>query len=215
MGFKMIRKRYRCPECARVFEYDHHPSIAADPVTACPYAGCVAAAETMEPALVMPHIAKTIGKNTDDLYRQMEDGAEFRSQIAQQVHGLSAEEASVIKMTNMRDNVREGDTTEMPVDNAITRQIAAAPAGQLGFVGGSGGVDGSAMAAGLQQSFLAGHHANAGLNAMTNLRASHGRNASRFIAAGTEGPRMPMANPTVTVDRPANETQMPGYRKRG
>ena len=203
----MIRKRYRCPECHRVFEYDHHPSVEADPVSACPYRGCSAASDDMAPALVMPHIAKSIGRNTDDVYRQMEAGAEFRAQMAQEVHGLDASEANAMKITDTLDNRRPGEISAPPVNNDLSRQIESAP-GQLGFV------NGAAIAQGLQQSFVQGHHANAGLDAMIQLRAAHGRSAAGAIMRGTESGTPTLSSPPVVVDRPALETEMPGYRKR-
>jgi hypothetical protein len=196
----MIRRRYRCPSCQRVFEYDHHPSVEADPVSACPYTGCDAAAGSMAPALVMPHIAKSIGRNTDAYYREMEAGAAFRAQMAQETHGLTTEEASAIKITDMRDNLKEGEIAAPPV--------SATPGG-LGFI------DGGPIAAGLQQSVFAGHHVNAGLDAMMKLRQGHALTAASRVAAGTEpGNSRVFANTTMTTELPANETQAPGYRRR-
>lgn len=201
----MIRKRYLCPSCAATFPYDHHPSIEADPVRFCPRCGFD---QEMDPALVMPHIGRSIGKNTDDVYRQMEAGAEFRAQIAQEVHGMDSTEASQLKMTDMRDHLHEGDMAAVMADNPLSRQVDANP-GTLGFV------QGGAIAQGLEQSFVQGHHQNAGLNAMLKLRQGHARTAASRISAGTEGPRAALASPGMTVDRPALETQAPHYRRRG
>lgn len=202
----MIRKRYRCPSCTTVFPYDHHPSVALDPVRFCPKCGFD---QEMDPALVTPHIGRSIGKNTDDMYRQMEAGAEFRAQLGQEVHGMDSSEAANMKITDMRDNLREGDMAAVPVDNPLSRQIDAS-AGTLGFV------NGGAIAQGLEQSVVQGHHKNAGLNAMLKLRQGHAMTAASRITAGTQNTGgAALASPGMTVDRPALETQAPQYRKRG
>lgn len=205
----MTRKRYRCNVCARQFDYDHHPSIEADPVPCCCYEDCTSRARP-EPALVTPHIGKSIGKNTDEMYRAMEAGSEVRAQVAMEMTGMDSTEVSGMKITDMADGLREGDVAEPSRPNPLTQQIDANPGG-LGFV-----QQGGAIAQGLEQSFLQGHHQGAGLNAMKQLRSVHTRTAAARVAAGTENRGAPpLASPQMTVDRPALETQNPGYRRRG
>jgi hypothetical protein len=205
----MISKRYRCAACQRVFQYDHHPSIEADPLPGmCPYDDCGSNAMP-DPALVAPHLAtKTIVATVDSMHRQMEAGAEFRAQMAMETMGLDSSEAAQIRMTDMLDGRREGESSAPVVRNELTKQIEAAP-GTLGFNHQPG-----AIAQGLQQAVFQGSHVNAGLRAMESLKRVHGRTASQTIAAGTEGPRQMAANPVTVTHTPALETQQPGYRKR-
>lgn len=205
----MTRKRYRCGDCHRLFDYDHHPSIEADPVPCCAYDDCPSTV-TPEPALVAPHIAKSIGANTDAMYRQMEAGSEVRAQHAMEMTGMDSTEVSGMKITDLADNLREGDSAEPSRPNPLGDQITANP-GTLGFV-----QQGGAIAQGLEQSFIQGHHKNAGLNAMKQLRQVHNRTAAARVAAGTENRGAPpIASPQMTVDTPALETINPGYRRRG
>ena len=134
----MTRKRYRCPNCSGIFHYDHHPSIEADPLpgdAACPH--CHYVAEDDYPAAVVaPHIGRPIRATVDNMNRAMEDGSRFRAQIAQEQLGLSAEEARVMVQTNMADNLREGDVSNIPVVNEVTRAIDANPQA-YGWQGGN------------------------------------------------------------------------------
>lgn len=187
----MIRRRYRCPQCSGEFAYDHHPSVEADPVQFCPRCGFN---QEMDPALVAPHIGRPIRATVDKLNRAMEDGSQFRAQIAQEQLGLSAEEARVMTQTNMMDHLREGDTTHVPVDNAVSRVIAAHPQA-YGFSGNP------AAGAALSPHVQGGPYPNAGLRALQEVREVHPR-----LVAST-GHKAPVST-TVAAEYPV------GYRPR-
>jgi ribosomal protein S27AE len=194
----VIRKRYRCPECDGVFVYDHHPSIEADPLpdgAACPHCGFVADSE-YPAAVVAPAIQRTIVRAVDGMHRAMEEGADHRALVAQEQFGLSAEEANVMRDTNHRDGLREGDTSFAPVVNDVSRMVDANPHA-LGFQGGA------AQGVALSPQVQAGAFPNAGLRAMEQVRAAH---QGLVSSTGHKA--------TVTSSLPALETQQPGYRRR-
>lgn len=194
----MIRRRYRCPSCSGIFVYDHHPSIAADPLpdgAACPHCHFVAESE-YPAAIVAPHIAKPIRATVDNMHVAMEDGAKFRSDMARERFGLSEEEANALTETNSLDNLREGDISAVPVVNAVTRAIDANPQA-YGWQGGA------AQGAQLSPQVQSGPYANAGARAMAAIRAVH----PQMVASTGH-------NTSAQSSLPALETQLPGYRKR-
>jgi hypothetical protein len=193
----MTRKRYRCTHCSGVFEYDHHPSVEADPLPTdepCPHCGVMDFGS--EPAIVAPHIGRQIAKTVDTLHRDMEHGEKFRADVMAEKFGLDREEARQIVTTNSLDSLREGDISAMPVDNQVSRQIAANPAA-FGWQGGA------AQGAALSPQVQSGLFPNAGARAMQQLRAVH----PQIVAAS--GHRA-----AVTSSLPALETTAPGYRPR-
>lgn len=194
----MTRKRYRCTSCSGVFEYDHHPSVEADPLPTdepCPHCGVMDFGS--EPAVVAPHYAnKSIVRVVDNMHRDIEDGERFRADMARERFGLDADEARAMVATNSLDNLREGDISAMPVNNHVTQAMAAAPQA-YGFTGGA--TQGAALSPQVQS----GLYPNAGLRAMTQLRAIH---PAMVASSGHK------TAPTSSL--PALETQQPGYRQR-
>ena len=195
----MTRKRYRCVSCQGVFEYDHHPSIEADPLPTdepCPHCGVLDFGS--EPAVVAPHIAaRSIVKVVDNMHRDIEDGEKFRANVAMERFGLDADEARAMVATNSLDSLRAGDTSAIPVNNQVTQAMAAAPQ--------SYGFSPTAAQQGLAASpqVQSGLFPNAGLRALTQLRAIH----PAMVASSGH-------NTVATSSLPALETQAPGYRPR-
>jgi len=193
----MTRKRYRCLSCSGVFAYDHHPSIEADPLPTdepCPHCGIIA---DVDAAVVAPHIGRPIARTVDNLHRDMEDGEKFRANVAMEKFGLSSEEARVMVATNSLDNLRQGDTSNIPVNNPVSRAIDAQPQ-TFGF---SGGAAQQGMAA--SPMVQSGAFPNAGLRAMMEVRAAH---PGMVASSGHKT--------AATSSLPALETQQPGYRQR-
>lgn len=195
----MIRRRYRCPECSGIFVYDHHPSVETDPLpdgAACPHCNFVPESE-YPAAVVAPHIGRPIRATVDNLNRDMEDGATFRAQIAQEKFGLDAEAARAMTETNSRDYLREGDISAITVNNEVTRAIDANPQA-YGWQGGN------AQGAQLSGQVQGGPFPNAGLRALQQIRGVH---PAMVASTGHMAP--------VTSSMPANEiTQNPNYRPR-
>lgn len=166
----MTRKRYRCPNCSGIFIFDHHPSIEADPLpedAACPHCHFVAESE-YPAAVVAPHIGRQIKTTVDNMHRDMEDGAAFRANVARERFGLSEEEARQLTETNSLDSLREGDTSNIPANNEVSRAIDANPRA-FGWTGGA------AQGAALSPSVASGPYPNAGLRALEAVRSVHPR----------------------------------------
>lgn len=195
-----IARVYQCPGTdqhdSHPFRYLHHPSVEADPVPRfCPICGYDTEGEEPDQVLALPHIGKTIRSTVDTMYREMERGAEHRANVAMETHGMDASEAAGLRVTNLRDDAREGDTSDAPVNNEISRTIERAPEGIYGFQGAAG--------LGYSGAVSSGPAPNAGLRTMTALRGQH---AANLAGAGHAG--------AVTSSLPALETASPGYRRR-
>lgn len=146
--------------------------------------------------LAAPRIAKAIGKSVDATYRADEEGAAFRADYAQQVLGLDKEAADQLRMTNMRDNTKPGETAAIPIVNPVTQFMDANP-GAAGFQGGAQNYGAYAEAV------RTGPAPNAGRRAQIDVRKHH----EQFAAtSGHKG--------TVMSDAPALETLAPGYQPR-
>lgn len=193
-------RTYRCPghgeHPPHQFSHLHHPSVEASPLPRyCPACGYDSEGEEMQTALTAPHIRRSIGRAVDDTYRAMEEGSQHRAEYAQEHLGLDEAEASVMKITDMKDNLRHGDTSEVTVKNPVSETMAAAPQGMFGFQGSAG--------LGYSGTVSEGPHPNAGARAQGALRQHH--------AAYTAGSGMAGA---ATSNMPALETTAPGYKKR-
>jgi hypothetical protein len=93
-----------------------------------------------------PHLAKTIGKTADGVYRQMEEASRERMYQAAELTGDSASDYAGMAITDMPDYLHEGD---------IAAKIPAASQDSP-VVKGAGfqGLSGAEYAAGVTQGFL-------------------------------------------------------------
>ena len=71
----------------------------------------------------MPAIRTVAGTMLDKVYRAEEAASEKRAEQAAEMAGVPVSEMSGLKITNMRDNMREGDVAAIPVQNDVTRQM--------------------------------------------------------------------------------------------
>lgn len=197
----MARARtYACPGNGDIgphqFTYLHHPSVEADPLPRfCAHCGFDSEGEEMEPALTTPHIGKPIRQVVDNMHREMEAGAEHRANLAMEHHGMDSADAAVMKMTDMKDHLHEGDISAVEVKNDITKVMEAAPPGMFGFQGAQG--------LGYSGPVAEGPFPNAGARTQAALRKQH---ANYTSASGMAG--------AATSSLPALETVAPGYRRR-
>ena len=195
-----IARTYACPGHGKhpqhQFTYLHHPSVAADPLPRyCGTCGYDSEGEEPEPAVTSPHIALPIKTTVDTLHRDMEAGADFRAAMAREQFGLDAEDVAPMKLGDMKDSLRPGDTSDVPVNNDISRLMAAAPPGYFGFQGGQG--------VGYSEPVSTGPFPNMGARTQKAVREAH--------VANTADPRH-VGHKTSSV--PALETTQPGYRVR-
>lgn len=136
--------------------------------------------------ITMPALRSAATKANDDVYRQMERSSEHRAEQAAQMAGVPVSEMSDLKITNLRDNKGYGD-------------VMAPPPPNLGSFGGGAPVPmPMQLSDPMRASALSsqGPHPNAGARTQTLVRQMHA-NTGQFVG-----------------DRPALETEMPGYRRR-
>lgn len=183
MAFKL-----KCPSCRGSFAWSPKEGMP----DLCALCGEKVGHDTDDDIVFCPAIrtnAKT--RSVDDVYRQMEAGSITRAQIAASMTNSPVSEMSSLKITNMRDNQKQGDTAVTLQSSPVTELMAAAPQ-QFGFQGGNG--------LGFSGPVSTGPHPNAGARMRTALQNMHddGR-----------------GNGAVISDRPALETMQAGYRRRG
>jgi hypothetical protein len=149
--------------------FDHlHGRWDEPPPPVCPL--CGASTEDTQPELSSPHIAKTIGKVADNVYRQMEAGAALRADIAGEP-GL--------KLTDLRTDAAPGETSAVPVNNEISRFMAQTGVG--GAVDASSGASYAAAAA-------TGPYARSGMQTLTGLiKPNHAAVAHQVARNGNVG----------------------------
>lgn len=84
----------------------------------CPQCHVSFGEERADDDVVMPFIRSPKTTSADKLYRDMERGSEVRAEIAAQATGAPVSEMSSLKMTDMKDNLREGDISAKLVPEA-------------------------------------------------------------------------------------------------
>ena len=126
------RVRLQCPQCTHKFY-----SVTMFP-DCCPSCGYV-----YEPpddnVISMPAIRSAVARSVDGVYRDMDRSSEVRAEQAAAMAGVPVSDMSGLKITNLRDNTREGEIAAMPVANDVTRQMdfMQSRGGTVGFAGGS------------------------------------------------------------------------------
>src|SRR5215469_1419802 len=128
----VIKVRVQCPKCANKF---HSKTVYG----VCPHCG-YEAEEPDDTVIPMPSLRSATTKATDKVYRDMETASIHRAEQAAAMAGVPVSEMSHLKITNLRDNVRNGETYAMPVKNAVTDAMDTMRMNgmQAGFVDGSG-----------------------------------------------------------------------------
>jgi len=177
--------KLRCPHCRKTFAWKSGTDMPDD----CPLCHKFVGNDRDDADIVMPAILGHRTKVADQVYRDMERGSEHRTHLAAELGGGSASDYSGLKITDMRDNLRQGDIAAVPVRNAITEHMERT--GQGGFAGAEG--------VGYSGAVQTGPFPNAGAKMRTTLHQHH--------AAISQG--------AAVCDRPALETRQPGYRRRG
>jgi hypothetical protein len=187
----MTTIKLRCPDCREAFRWP----AGADWPKHCPECGFdVSLPERDEVA--MPFVRKGATQAAvDNVYKAMEEGAAHRAQVAAEMLGVPAADVADLKLTDMRDNLRQGDIAAPTVTNAVSQNME-----RMQAVGAAVGFTpaGAAHSSAVQT----GAFPNAGARMQQLVRSRH----SSYCDERQAG--------RVSSDAPAVETQMPAYRRR-
>lgn len=180
--------KIKCPHCEKKFPWDM--ATYGWPKT-CPLCDTWVGVDRADDDIVAPTIRTTRSQSIDKVYTDIEKGSEFRVQAAAEMAGTSVEDMASLKITNLR-NAKEGETAAIPVSNPVTQhmEMMNSQGAQFGFQGANGLAHSAGVAT--------GPIPNAGAHAMTSLRDHHAS----------------ISHGSAVSDRPAVETQQPGYRRR-
>lgn len=131
-----VYRTYECPSCFKCFDYLHHPNDEPPP-NFCPLCGADVSGRKKKKMKNVdrmrsprPPVHKSGGrpgiasKSVDMVYRGMENAAESRIQDAADILGVDRSTLNSMKFTNMRDNARMGEQSNIPASAA---QIMGAP----------------------------------------------------------------------------------------
>ena len=172
MAFFIIR----CPECRHKIPWSKDVAMPSF----CPACGKRVGSDRADDDVVMPFI-RSSGKTAsiDKLYRDMESGSETRAALAAEAAGVPVADMSAMKMTDMRDNQREGDIAQLDreANAAEARLKQASPAAIPHFEGNgaelAGGISSGAVA--INGKVVQGIHPRAGVRAVEGVQRLMGR----------------------------------------
>lgn len=110
---------YECPDCNGRFTYRFFKTDDKPPER-CELCGSYMGDDPEHLPVLSVNISTAKNKVGDDLYRKMEDSSKARIEAVAEMTGSSASELSAMKVTDMKDNGREGDTHAPSVHKAVT-----------------------------------------------------------------------------------------------
>lgn len=137
-----IYRTYNCPDCNGVFDFLHHPNDEPPP-SYCPLCGSYVGPEKKRKKKRLNQVARIMSPNRrgivrsgetstraklmnrsgEQVYRQMESSSEQRMQQAANMLGVDTKTLTHMKTTNMKDNVRVGETSYIPPSTTPASQI--------------------------------------------------------------------------------------------
>jgi hypothetical protein len=130
----------KCPGCKQKIKW-----LADDPPDDCPACGYRLGSDRADDDVVCPNILSFASRCQDGVYKAMERASEERVYQAAEMAGCDASDMKDLKITNLRDNMKQGEIAAMPVVNDVTRHMdrlkAMNPNAQVGY-----GADASAGA---------------------------------------------------------------------
>jgi hypothetical protein len=164
-----MRYRLQCNFCDNVFVHvgDSYPD-------SCPHCHAYVGLNG-KPEVTLPFLSSKANKSPDDLYRSMEEGARHRAQMAAEITGQPVSDFSGMLQTNMRDGLREGDTSFVPakLSDGMTAQFGN---------NGAPGIDPNIV-----NNVRSGPEPNYGSKQINPVKEFHQKNAHRLNAAGQRG----------------------------
>lgn len=165
-----VMRTYQCPDCGHRFDFLHMHADEAPP-NYCQNCGSFVG-DDPKPEPASPHLAGVAGKSGDMVYRAMEDSSAVRADMAAEAMGVDASEMSSLKVTDMKDGMREGDTSHAVSISPETAAAMSRPG--MGWVGTGNNPLGPGAA---------GH----GDPVRQGLRDIHQENAWKTVKAGEMG----------------------------
>lgn len=114
------RIRLLCHHCGERFVWEHEGWPDE-----CPLCHSYVGSDG-KPEVAAPYIATRAGKSGDAVYKAMEQGAEHRANVAMEM-GVPREEASAMRITNMRDNAVMGENSapKLTAEQAQMMRVAS------------------------------------------------------------------------------------------
>lgn len=105
-------RTYACPFCENTFSFLHTVTkgVEDSPPDYCVRCGAYVGPE-QEPIPMFGTIGKAKNKSPDSVYRALESSSAARAQEAADMAGVPLSDMSHLKTTDMKDNLREGDTS--------------------------------------------------------------------------------------------------------
>ena len=176
----------KCPECQGTWDWMRHPSDEPFPERCELCNAWMGDGPEVAPVLHLK-IGSHKGKTPDQLYRRMEAASAARAEEAAEMSGASASEMGAIKITDMKDNMREGDS-------AVVTAAASAASRNLSYTLPMGtNVAPAFQNYGQEQANAMRQEASTGPNALATRRVinqmPHQAIAARMTAAGNDGKR--------------------------
>lgn len=165
----------RCHLCRERFSWD----IMKGYPTHCECCGKFIGIPADAPEVATPYIStpQKRGK-TDAIYRDMENKSIARAEMAAAETGQTMAEVAHLKMTDMKDNLKEGDQafSNNLQNNPVQQAMERAPAGATGFS------DSKALAIQASAGTRQGPLPNAGTNFIHGMGGLRDKHASKFHA---------------------------------
>jgi hypothetical protein len=120
--------RYSCPDCAGKFRWP----FGDTPPLYCPLCSAYVGEEETEFTPKAPAIRTAGNQLHDKLYRDMEKASVEQADKAHEIGGGDRADYSHMHMTNMRDNVKEGEVSAISPANPVKRFMQQYPQAPVG-----------------------------------------------------------------------------------
>lgn len=124
-------RTYECPSCTGRFRWLHHPSDSPPPSN-CPICGVSTEAPEQVFNPEAPSIKGRVAPAADQVYRAMEESSAARAQMMADLGGGSASDYAHTKITDLKDNTREGETHFKMPPNEVRGFMEAHPQATVG-----------------------------------------------------------------------------------
>ena len=178
----VVVRSYNCPDCGGTFTIRHNPDDMTPP-SSCHLCGVDVVKrrkkrtlkEVPNPNARLPLFGK-VAPGVDQMYRQMESASEVRAEMAAEAAGVDKSAMSHLKMTNMADNLKIGESA--PPAPVPATELRGQPYGNISF---------QQNGAQYAQSISSGPDARAGLAAMGKVTALHAQQGQKIVDAGCTG----------------------------